>query len=67
MMLENMFSCLALCARSPYIFVSSPYIKCDAFNLTKSKYLQNYRFTFFGLWSKYCDMKIGNMCIIFYK
>ncbi len=67
MKLKNMFYCLALCVRSPYIFVNSPYIRCDTFNLTKSKYSQNYRFIFFGLWSKYCDMKIKNMCIVFYR
>jgi hypothetical protein len=47
MKLKNMLCCMALCARSPYIFVNSPYIRCDAFNLTKYKYLQNYRFIFF--------------------
>ncbi len=68
MKLENMFCCLSLCARSPYAFVNTPYIRCDAFNVTsKSKYLQNYRFIFFGLWLKYCDMKIESMCIVFYR
>jgi hypothetical protein len=66
--LENKFCCLSLCVRSPYVFVNSPYIRCDAFYVTsKSKYSQNYRFTFFGLWLKYCDMKIENMSIVFYK
>ncbi len=46
MKLKNMLCCLALCARSPYIFVNSPHIRCDAFNLIKYKYLQNYRFIF---------------------
>ncbi len=61
------FVCLALCARSPHAFVNSPYIRCDAFNITESKYWQNYKFTFFGLWSKYSDMKILIMCIVFYR